>query len=189
MRPSVVAVAFVLLLSACGDAQRSPASATPRRALVSQPFLLSAHCGILSTVFAGRTFYLEELSPTRIPALAMPEAGSMTLVSAHVAEFTDPAGNRIRFVDYLPGEMNHPYQLAVRVVSGGNHVLDVPFAGRHWQTKETLPGVVGAPYANGMDRVTFVQGVFIIVDSKDAIFRSGAGGVLHFSAVPPMGCD
>jgi len=154
-----------------------------------EPFLLSAHCGILSTVFAGRTFYLEELYPTRIPALAMPEAGFMTLVSPHVAEFTDPAGNRIRFVDSLPGEINHPYPLAVRVLSGGNHILDEPFAGRHWQTTETLPGVVGLPYGNGMDRVTFVQGIFIIADSEDAIFKSDAGGVLHFSAVPPMGCD
>ena len=127
--------------------------------------------------------------PTRIPALAMPEAGFMTLVSPHVAEFTDPAGNRIRFVDSLPGEINHPYPLAVRVLSGGNHILDEPFAGRHWQTTETLPGVVGLPYGNGMDRVTFVQGIFIIADSEDAIFKSDAGGVLHFSAVPPMGCD
>jgi len=181
-------VGFLLLVAACGGAQRSPASATPSPPPLSEPFLLSTHCGVLSTEFAGRTFYLEELYPIRIPALAMPEAGFMTLLSPHVAEFSDPAGNRIRFVDYLPGETNHPYPLAVRVASGGNHVMDEPFAGRHWQTTETLPGVVGLPYGNGMDRVTFVQGTFTIVDPRDAIFKNGAG-VLHFSALPPMGCD
>lgn len=116
-------------------------------------------------------------------------AGTMTLVSPHVAEFQDRNGNRIRFIDQLPGEVNTPYPFQVRVDSGGNHLVDEPFAGRTWHTSETLPGIVGRAYGNGMDALTFVTGVFTILDAEDAVFTSDAGAVVRFSAKPPSGCD
>jgi hypothetical protein len=158
---------------------------------VSQPYRLHTHCGILWTYFSRRIFYLEELYPSRVVYLGGdPEAaGTMALVSAHVAEFTDLAGHRIRFVDQLPGALNTPYPFAVRVMSGGNTLVDEQFAGRRWHTSETLPGVVGPPYGNGMDAFTVVAGTLTILDAEDAVFRSDAGAVLHFAALGPVGCD
>jgi hypothetical protein len=158
----------------------------------SQPFELSTHCGILGTYFAGRTFYLETLDPARVnyAGLDNPVAiGWMTLLTPHVAEFTDAAGHRIRFVDYLPGEVNRPYPLSVFVMSGGNQVGDRQFAGRRWGTTDTLPGVVGPPYGNGRDASTTVPGTMTLLGDGNAQFKSDAGAVLRFSPLPPMGCD
>jgi hypothetical protein len=113
----------------------------------------------------------------------------MTLLSPHVARFSDPAGNQILFVDQLPGALNIPYPFAVHVLSGGNTLSDEQFAGRHWHTTETLPGVKGPPYGNGMDSFTEVHGTLTIVDAEDAVFRSDAGGVLHFTELGFVGCD
>jgi hypothetical protein len=153
---------------------------------------LFTHCGILTTYFAGRTFYLAELYPARVAVVipGRPEVpGTMTLLSPHVAAFVDQTGYRVLFVDQFPGLLNTPYPFAVHVMSGGNQLSDEQFAGRHWHTGETLPGVTGPPYGNGQDRSTSVGGTFAIVDSNDAVFRSYAGAVLHFTALPAVGCD
>ncbi len=120
----------------------------------------------------------------------MPQVtGTMTLLSPHVAAFVDPAGNRVLFVDQLPGALNTPYPYVVRVMSGGNQIGDEQFAARHWHTAETLPGVTGPPYGNGQDRSTSVGGTFTIIDTYDGVFRSQAGALLHFTALPQVGCD
>jgi hypothetical protein len=74
-------------------------------------------------------------------------------------------------------------------MSGGNQIRDEQFAGPRWHTAETLPGVAGPPYGNGQDRSTSVGGTFSPIDVDDGVFRSYAGAVLHFSALPPAGCD
>ena len=75
------------------------------------------------------------------------------------------------------------------MLSGVNALMDEPFAGRRWHTTETLPGVKGPPYGNGMDTFTEVPGTLTIVDAEDAVFRSNASGVVHFTALGPSGCD
>jgi hypothetical protein len=182
-------VGVALLLAGCGGAVASKAKASPR----PQPFNLFTHCGILTTYFAGRIFYLAELYPARVVFQGNPGnpevSGSMTMLSPHVARFSDPAGNQILFVDEPPGALNTPYSFVVHVMSGGNLLSDEQFAGRHWHSTETLPGVKGPPYGNGQDRSSTVGGTFTIVDVGDAVFRSDAGGVVHFAASPPAGCD
>jgi hypothetical protein len=195
MRRSLGLIVVALLIAACGTVNGSAKASTKTSTSipVSQPFSLVTHCGILTTYFAGRTFYLAELYPSRVSVVGNPGSpwvsGSMTLLSPHVARFSDPAGNQILFVDQLPGALNTPYPHAVHVLSGGNTLLDEQFAGRRWHTTETLPGVMGPPYGNGMDRVMAVYGTLTIIDTEDAIFRSDAGSVLHFTALGPTGCD
>jgi hypothetical protein len=190
-------VVVALLLAGCDwggtRSVKAPPTPTPTFTPVSQPFRLFTHCGILTTYIAGRTFYLAELYPARVSFLGNPGdpevSGTMTLLSPHVARFSDRAGNQILFVDQLPGALNSPYPFAVHVLSGGNTLIDEQFAGRHWHTTETLPGVKGPPYGNGMDRVTEVHGTLTILDAEDAVFHSDAGAVVHFAALGPTGCD
>jgi hypothetical protein len=195
MRRSLRFLVVALVVTGCGSATVSAKPSTPTSTFVSvsQPFRLFTHCGILTTYFAGRTFYLAELYPARVSFHGNPGSplvsGVMTQLSPHVARFSDPAGNQIFFVDELPGAVNTPYPYTVRVLSGGNSVVDEQFAGRRWHTTETLPGVMGPPYGNGRDRFTEVHGTLTIADAEDAIFRSDAGGVLHFTALGPVGCD
>ena len=169
-------------------------AAGPGFAPVSQSFSLYTHCGILTTYFVGRTFYLETLDPSGVSLAGQPlgnpfAQGVMTLLSPHVAEFTDAAGHRVRFVDYLPGEIDHPYPLTVFVISGGNQVGDRQFAGRRWRTSDALPGVVGPPYGNGRDAYTVVKGTMTLLGDGNARFTSDAGAILRFSPLPPAGCD
>jgi hypothetical protein len=183
-----------MLIAGCGQAATTPGP-SPATAAISQPqpFNLFTHCGILTTYFAGRTFYLAELYPARVLVAGDPGRpevpGTMTVLSPHVAAFVDRTGNRVLFVDELPGTLNMPYPFFVRVMSGGNQLSDEQFAGRHWHTAETLPGITGPPYGNGQDRMTSVGGTFTIIDAGDGVFRSHAGAVLHFTALPPAGCD
>jgi hypothetical protein len=118
---------------------------------------LFTHCGILTTYFAGRTFYLAELYPARVLVArdpGRPEVpGTMTLLSPHVAAFVDRTGNRVLFVDELPGALQH----AVSV-----------FRSRYERREPTERRAIRrAPLAHG----------------------SHAGAVLHFTALPPAGCD
>lgn len=201
MRADLAVTVIVLLIAGCGDTAATTARPSGANATISssgstaalplpQPFNLFTHCGILTTYFAGRTFYLAELYPARVPYLGNPMVtGTMTLLSPHVAAFVDSAGNRVLFVDQLPGALNTPYPFAVHVMSGGNQLSDEQFAGRHWRTGETLPGVTGPPYGNGQDRSASVGGTFTIIDADDGVFRSQAGALLHFKALPPTGCD
>jgi hypothetical protein len=198
MRRGVGLAVVAILIAGCGpratpSAKALTATAVPTFVPVSQPFRLLTHCGILTTYFAGRTFYLAELYPARVSfvgSLGNPmDSGTMTLLSPHVARFSDPAGNQILFVDHLPGALNIPYPFAVHVLRGGNTLIDEQFAGRHWHPTETLPGVKGPPYGNGMDSFTEVHGTLAIVDAEDAVFRSDAGGVAHFTALGFISCD
>lgn len=198
MRRGVGFLVLALLTAGCDGSITSRVTAsmpapTPTFIPVSQPFRLFTHCGILTTDIAGRTFYLAELYPARVTFQGNPGdpevSGPMTLLSPHVARFSDPAGNQILFVDQLPGALNMPYTFAVHVLSGGNTLIDEQFAGRHWHTTETLPGVKGPPYGNGRDSFTEVHGTLTIVDAEDAVFRSDAGGIVHFTALGPIGCD
>src|ERR1700674_3509086 len=196
-----VTVAAMLIaggVEAATTTAKPSAAATPPisqpQPLISQPqpFNLFTHCGILTTYFAGRTFYLAELYRARVPVMdpGRPEVlGTMTLLSAHVAAFVDHMGNRVLFVDQLPGALDTPYAFVAHVMSGGNQISDEQFAGRRWHTPETLPGVTGPPYGNGQDRSTNVGGTFTIVDADHGVFRNGAGAMLHFTALPPAGCD
>lgn len=190
--------AVALFVAGCGagvtpSVKASTPTSAPTFMPVSQPFRLVTHCGILTTYISGRTFYLAELYPARVVFLGNPGdpmvSGTMTMLSPHVARFSDRAGNQILFVDQLPGALNTPYPYAVRVLSGGNALMDEPFAGRRWHTTETLPGVTGPAYGNGMDSFTEVHGTLTIVDAEDAVFRSDAGALLHLTALGPVGCD
>src|SRR3981081_4105750 len=90
------------LLSAACNVTAAPGAApvttaTPPAALGGsprpQPFRLFTHCGILTTYFAGRTFYLAELYPARVLVAGDPGRpevpGTMTLLSPHLAAFVD----------------------------------------------------------------------------------------------------
>lgn len=201
MRADLAVIATVLLIAGCADTAATTARPSGANATISpsgstaalplpEPFNLFTHCGFLTTYFAGRTFYLAELYPARVPYLGNPVvAGTMTLLSPHVAAFVDSAGNRVLFVDQLPGALKMPYPFVVRVMSGGNQIGDEQFAGRRWHTAEALPGVAGPPYRNGQDGFTSVGGTFTIIDADHGVFRSNAGAVLHFAALPPAGCD
>jgi hypothetical protein len=174
-------------------AQTSSSSGNATVTLQAQPFNLFTHCGILTTYFAGRVFYLAELDPARVHLSGNPGnpevAGTMTLLSSHAAVFVDPEGDRIPFVDQLPGALGTPYSFAVHVMSGGSQLSDEPFAGRRWHTTETLPGVIGPPYGNGQDRSTLIRGSFTTLDAQHALFRTQAGAILHYTALPLAGCD
>jgi len=196
MRAAFAVTVAAMLIAGCGEAATTtakPSAAATAAISQSQLFNLFTHCGILTTYFAGRTFYLAELYPSRVQVSTDPGRpevpGTMTLLSPHVAAFVDHAGNRVLFVDQLPGALNTPYPFAVGVMSGGNQIGDEQFAGRRWHTAETLPGVAGPPYGNGQDRSTSVGGTFTIIDAEDGVFRSYAGAVLHFTALPLTGCD
>jgi hypothetical protein len=191
-------VVVALMVAGCSGTATSSVKAsmpTPTATFtpVSQPFRLFTHCGILTTSIAGRTFYLAELYPARVTFQGNPGnpevSGTMTLLSPHVARFTDQVGNQILFVDQFPGALNIPYPYSVRVLSGGNTLVDEQFAGRRWHTTETLPGVKGPPYGNGMDSFTVVNGTLTIVDAEDAVFRSDGGAVVHYTALAHVGCD
>jgi hypothetical protein len=199
MRAGLAVPVAAMMIAGCGEAATTP-TATPVRPFVAraaisqpQPFNLFTHCGILTTYFAGRTFYLAELYPARVIVAGNPGQpevpGTMTLLSPHLAAFVDQRGNRVLFVDAFPGALNTPYPFAVRVMSGGNQLSDEQFAGRRWHTTETLPGITGPAYGDGRDRFTSVAGTFTLVDTYDGVFRSQAGAVLHFTALPPAGCD
>src|ERR1700674_3412540 len=195
MRAAFGVTVAAMLIAGCGEAATTtakPSAAATAAISKSQLFNLFTHCGILTTYFAGRTFYLAELYPSRVQVSTDPGRpevpGTMTLLSPHVAAFVDHAGNRVLFVDQLPGALNTPYPFAVGVMSGGNQIGDEQFAGRRWHTAETLPGVAGPPYGNGQDRSTSVGGTFTIIDAEDGVFRSYAGAVLHFTALPLTGC-
>ena len=191
-------VALALLIAGCAtgvtpSVKTSTSAPAPTFIPVSQPFRLFTHCGILTTYIAGRTFYLAELYPARVSFRGNPGSpevsGTMTMLSPHVARFSDSAGNEILLVDQLPGALNTPYPFAVHVLSGGNTLIDEQFAGRHWHTTETLPGVKGPPYGNGRDTFTEVHGALTIIDAEDAVFRSDGGAALHFTALSFVGCD
>jgi hypothetical protein len=203
MRSCLALLMLAFVIPACANPPASPArvphaqtSSSSGNATVAQhpqPFNLFTHCGILTTYFAGRVFYLAELYPARVHVSGNPGnpevAGTMTLLSPHAAVFADPEGDRILFVDQVPGALGTPYSFAVHVMSGGSQLSDEPFAGRWWHTSETLPGVTGPLYGNGQDRSTLVSGSFTIVDAQHALFRTQAGAILHYTALPLAGCD
>jgi hypothetical protein len=160
---------------------------------LAYPHTLYTHCGLLSTEFDNRTFYVDDFYPARVPRgdrsnrYGDPK-GTMTLLSEHVAEYLDLSGYTIRFVDYYPAEEGRGYPLQVHVLSGGNRLLDVLFAGRQWHTDDTLPGVIGPPYGDGRDRFTVVAGTYTILSADRADFVSAAGARLRFTRLGPQLC-
>jgi hypothetical protein len=172
-----------------------PAQRTGAQIGLAYPHTLSSHCGpVLSTEFDNRTFYQDDFSPARVPTgrestnRYEDPKGTMTLLSERVAEYLDSTGYTIRFVDYYPGEEGRSYPLQVHVLSGGNRLLDVSFAGRRWHTEDTLPGVTGPPYGDGRDRSTMVAGTFTLLSADRADFVSAAGARLHFSRLGRQLC-
>ena len=158
---------------------------------VSYPYRLFTHCGVFSTRFDGRPFYVQAIDPSTVTAgLNNPEdVGVMTLLSPHLAIFRTSAGNLIRFVESTPGVIGRPYPFRVYVLSGGNQLIDRGFAGRLWRAQGTLPGVVGPPYGNGQDRFTVVDGMMTLTGSGTAVFQSGSGAKVEFVTVGPVACD
>jgi hypothetical protein len=153
MRRRLGLLVVALLVAGCSagatpSVKASTATPVPTFTPLSQPFRMFTHCGILTTYSGGQTFYLVELHPARVSFVGNPGdpmvAGTMTLLSPHVARFTDQAGNQILFVDQLPGALNIPYPYIVRVLSGANALVDERFAGRHWHTTETPAGRQGS---------------------------------------------
>src|ERR1700674_1113999 len=115
MRAAFAVTVAAMLIAGCGEAATTtakPSAAATAAISQCQLFNLFTHCGILTTYFAGRTFYLAELYRARVPVMdpGRPEVlGTMTLLSAHVAAFVDHMGNRVLFVDQLPGALDTPY--------------------------------------------------------------------------------
>lgn len=157
---------------------------------VSYPYRLFTHCGVVSTRFNGQSFYVAAIDPfTVISGLRNPEdAGTMTLVSPHAAVFRASSGQTIPFVDSPPGSVGVPYPLTVSVSSGGNQLVDRPFAGFVWKAQGTLPGVSGPPYGNGQDSFIHVPGTMTMTGPESATFRSNSGAQVQFVHAA-MGCD
>ncbi len=212
MASRLALAAVILALAGCGEPQAAAEVVVPapingevgpldcpspncERHGVQQgmPYLyrLHTHCGVLSIFFDGRPFYVEAIEPSSVTSgLQNPfDDGAMALLSHGVAEFRDPQGHVIRFVDDPPGVIGRPYPFKVRVLSGGNRLLEVAFAGRRWQPQGTLPGVTGPPYGDGRDRFTTVDGTMTLLSSDRAAFRSQSGAAVLFTLAPLTGCD
>jgi hypothetical protein len=154
-------------------------------------YRLHTHCGVLSTWFDGRAFYVEAVDPSTITSgLDNPEdIGTMTLLSPHTAVFRASAGKMIRFADAFPGVIGEPYPFRVYVLSGGNQLIDRGFAGRLWQAEGSLPGVTGpSPGPKGQDALTLVEGTMTLISGDMAVFRDRAGGEVRFKLRGPVGC-
>lgn len=137
-------------------------------------YQLGTHCGVLEIRFDGRPFYVESLYPTdRLTGLDQPmDVGTMVLLSSHLAEFRDPAGHHISFVDAPPGVIGHAYPFSVHVLAGGSQLIDERFAGRLWHPQGTLPDVSGPPYGNGHDAYTAVSGSLTLESADRAVFTT-----------------
>jgi hypothetical protein len=112
----------------------------------------------------------------------------MVLLAAHLAEFQDPAGHHIRFVDSPPGVIGKAYPFTVHVLAGGNQLIDERFAGRVWHPQGTLPGVSGPPYGNGHDAYTTVSGSLTLASADQAIFVAPSASAVTFVRMQE-GCD
>lgn len=199
----LTALSTTVLLSACcggsvpSTAQVNPCisevgCATPGAPLnVTYPYQLSTHCGVLEIRFDGRVFYLESLNPADVlVGLDQPiDAGTMVLLSTHLAEFRDTAGHSIRFVDSWPGLIGQSYPYTAQV-SSSNQLRDARFAGRLWHALGILPGVSGPPYGNGQDRFTEVPGSLTLVSADRATFTTPSGLAVEFVRTDPIRvCD
>jgi hypothetical protein len=112
----------------------------------------------------------------------------MVLLSAHLAEFRDPAGHHIRFVDSPPGVIGKAYPFTVHVLAGGNQLIDERFAGRVWHPQGTLRGVIGPPYGNGHDAYTTVSGSLTLASADQAIFVAPSASAVTFVRIQ-VGCE
>jgi hypothetical protein len=187
-------VLAIVLLAACGSANDRPSSgqANPCNAYTcdgpgaqlnaAYHYQLGTHCGVLEIRFDGRVFYIESLYPADVPAgLDQPtDAGTMVLLSSHLAAFHDPAGHHIRFVDTPPGVIGKVYPFSVHVLAGGNQLIDERFAGRLWHPQGTLPGVSGPPYGNGHDAYTALSGSLTLLSADRAVFLTPSATTVAF---------
>lgn len=195
-------LAVIVILTACGTVagrastgQTSPCNGYTCEGAVAQGnvayhYQLGTHCGVLEARFGGRFFYPESLYPSEIPpGLDQPmDSGTMTLLSAHLALFQDPAGHSIRFVDSPPGEIGKAYPFSVHVLAGGSALIDERFGGRLWHPQGTLPGVSGPPYGNGHDAWTIVPGSLTLMSVDNAVFHTAGGATVNFVRAPFL-CD
>jgi hypothetical protein len=193
----------VVSLTVCGSANDRPATglANPcnqytcdgpgAQLNIAYTYQLPTHCGVLEVAFDGRVFYVESLYPADVPAgLDQPvDAGTMVLLSAHLAEFQDPSGHHIRFVDSPPGEIGQAYPFTVHVLAGGNLLIDERFAGRVWHPQGTLPGISGPPYGNGQDAYAAVTGSLTLVSADRAVFVTSNATTVAFGRTSLGGCE
>src|ERR1700730_18558724 len=149
MRAGLAVTVAAGLIAGCGEAATTagkPSAAATSAISQPQPFNLFTHCGILTTYFAGRTFYLAEVYPSRVQVSTDPGRpevpGTMTLLSPHVAAFVDHAGNCGLFGAQLPGALNTPSPFVVDAVSGATFLGDEHYPGRRCPAAEALPGLV-----------------------------------------------
>jgi hypothetical protein len=158
---------------------------------IAHTYQLPTHCGVLEVPFDGRVFYVESLYPADVPAgLDQPvDAGTMVLLSAHLAEFQDPSGHHIRFVDSPPGEIGKAYPFTVHVLAGGNLLIDERFAGRVWHAQGTLPGISGPQYGNGHDAYAAVAGSLTLVSADRAVFVTSDATTVAFDRTSLGGCE
>lgn len=157
---------------------------------VAYQYQLLTHCGVLETRFDGRVFYVEALYPADIPAgLDAPfDAGTMALLSAHVALFRDAAGHAIRFVDSPPRVIGEAHPFTVHVLAGGNQLIDERFAARLWHPQGTLPSVSGPSSGNGQDAYTPVSGTLTLLSAARAVSSTPNTRTAAFVRTPSL-CD
>ena len=193
----------VVSFTGCGSANDRPATglANPCNQFtcdgpgaqlnIAYTYQLPTHCGVLEVPFDGRAFYVESLYPAEVLAgLDQPvDAGTMALLSAHLAEFQDSSGHHIRFVDSPPGEIGKAYPFTVHVLAGGNLLIDERFAGRVWHPQGTLPGISGPPYGNGNDAYAAVTGSLTLVSADRAVFVTSNGTSVAFGRTSLGGCE
>ena len=153
-------------------------------------YQLVTHCGVLEIRFDGRAFYIDSLNPAGgLTGLNQPvDEGTMTLLSSHLAEFSDLAGHHIRFVDTPPGVIGNAYPFTVHVLAGGSQLIDERFAGRLWHPRGTLPGVSGPPYGNGHDSNTAVSGSLTLTSADRAVFMTPSKATIVFARIS-LACE
>jgi len=184
----LVGIGLWLVIGRLGVGQTDPCNAYTcdgqgAQLNVAYRYLLGTHCGVLETRFDGRTFYVEALNPTELPA-SSDGRGTMTLLGEHLALYQDPAGDSIRFVDSPPGVIGNAYPFTAHVLAGGNTLIDEHFAGRVWHPQGTLLGVNGPPYGNGNDAWTAVLGTMTLLSGDESVFNSEGGTSVTFVRIP-----
>lgn len=93
MRALVLALALVVTSSCCGT---GVAGAQPPLPTNDPQYVLTTHCGILYTYFAGQWYYADPPNPAgNWPNPT--DTGAMTVIDRQTIVFTDAVGNRAGF--------------------------------------------------------------------------------------------
>jgi hypothetical protein len=105
--PAVVALTLTAacVMAGCGDVPGAtgPAASRPVASAVPSPYSLYTHCGIADARIGGRWYQarppLSDGSGNPPAGWANPyQRGSIAMIGAGQAVFTDPAGHHVRFV-------------------------------------------------------------------------------------------